>query len=145
VQIEYAQLTAAKVSNPKFRGKRGNSPDISKGISQSGMCRFESSEVSQPFLCSAGLPKRRENGPEIRAFRARAFVSRPPICQGEGGNGRKSPAFSANIPVLERLLAETGLITTAARPWLPILPPRLHGNGSRRGRWRLRFNCFRRC
>jgi hypothetical protein len=46
VRIEYAQLTAAKVSNPKFRRKRGNSPDISKGISQSGMCKFESSEVN---------------------------------------------------------------------------------------------------
>jgi hypothetical protein len=77
--------------------------------------RFESSRPSHPFLRSARLPKRRENGPEIRAFRAFAFVSGPPVCRGEGGNGRKSPAFSANIPVLERLLAETGLITTAAR------------------------------
>ena len=67
-----------------------------------------------PILRSARLPKRRENGREIRAFRALAFVSGPPVCRGEGGNVRKSPAFSANIPVLERLLAETGLITTAA-------------------------------
>ena len=68
VRIEYDQLTAAKVSNPKFREKRGNSSDISMGISQSGMCKFESSQVSQPFLRSARLPERRENGPEIRAF-----------------------------------------------------------------------------
>ena len=48
MRIQDAQLTAAKVSNPGFRGKARNSPDISKGISQSGMCKFESSEVSQP-------------------------------------------------------------------------------------------------
>jgi hypothetical protein len=36
---------AAKVSNPNFEEKSGNSPDISKGISQSGMCKFESSQV----------------------------------------------------------------------------------------------------
>jgi hypothetical protein len=47
VRIQNAQLTAAKVSNPGFRGKARNSPDISKGISQSGMCKFESSDVSQ--------------------------------------------------------------------------------------------------
>jgi hypothetical protein len=39
---------AAKVSNPKFRGKRGNFLDISKGNSHPGMRKFESSEVSQP-------------------------------------------------------------------------------------------------
>src|ERR1700730_7228350 len=36
-----------KSPTPNFEGKCGNSPDISKGISQSGMCKFESSEVSQ--------------------------------------------------------------------------------------------------
>jgi hypothetical protein len=41
------QLPAAKVSNPNFEEKSGNSPDISKGISQSGMCKFEASQVSQ--------------------------------------------------------------------------------------------------
>jgi len=56
VRIQYPQLTAAKVSNPKFRGKCGNFLDISKGISQSGMCKFESSEVSQPVRCSEILP-----------------------------------------------------------------------------------------
>jgi hypothetical protein len=47
VRIQDAQLTAAKVSNPDFEEKCGNSPDISKGISQLGIYRFESSEVSQ--------------------------------------------------------------------------------------------------
>jgi hypothetical protein len=47
VRIRDTQLPAAKVSNPDFEEKCGNSPDISKGISQSGMCKFESSRVSQ--------------------------------------------------------------------------------------------------
>ena len=73
VRIQYPQLTAAKVSNPKFRGKCGNFLDISKGISQSGMCKFESSEISQPFPRLAGLPERRENGPGFpRVYRCTA-------------------------------------------------------------------------
>ena len=47
VRIQDAQLPAAKVSSPRFRGKARNSPDISKGISQLGICKFESSKVSQ--------------------------------------------------------------------------------------------------
>jgi hypothetical protein len=47
VRIRDIQLSAAKVSNPNFAEKSGNSPDISKGISQSGICKFESSQVSQ--------------------------------------------------------------------------------------------------
>jgi hypothetical protein len=81
----------------------GNSPDISKGIFELGMCEFESSQVSQAFQRSAKLPKRRENGPEIQAFRAFAFVSGLSVCGSGGGNRRKSPAFPANIPVLETM------------------------------------------
>ena len=136
MRIEYAQLTAAKVSNLKFRGRSGNSLDISKGISQSAMCKFESSQVSHAFLRLARIPERRENGPEIRAFRAFAFVSGVPVCRGGGGNRRKSPAFSANIPVLESLWAETGLITTAARPWQLIWPD-LHSQPDGIGIFRL--------
>jgi hypothetical protein len=47
VRIRNTQLPAAKVSNPNFGEKCGNSLDISKGISQSGIYRFESSQVSQ--------------------------------------------------------------------------------------------------
>jgi hypothetical protein len=47
VRIRNAQLLAAKVSSPRFRGKVGNSPDISKAIFELGMCEFESSQVSQ--------------------------------------------------------------------------------------------------
>jgi hypothetical protein len=37
-----------KSPTPNLEEKCGNSPDISKGISQSGICEFESSKVSQP-------------------------------------------------------------------------------------------------
>jgi hypothetical protein len=53
VRIQYDQLSAAKVSNPEFRGKRGNSPDISKGIFQSGMWEFD------PFVVSQALAQRK--------------------------------------------------------------------------------------
>jgi hypothetical protein len=56
VRIRNAQLLAAKVSNPGFRGNVRNSPDISKGISELGMCEFESSQVSQAVRGSEKMP-----------------------------------------------------------------------------------------
>jgi hypothetical protein len=41
-------LQLQKSPTPDFEEKCGNSPDISKGISQLGIYKFESSEVSQP-------------------------------------------------------------------------------------------------
>jgi hypothetical protein len=41
-------------------------------------------------------------------FRAVDLVSRLPNRQLQGANWRKSPATPANIPVLQRLSAETG-------------------------------------
>src|ERR1700761_3545540 len=43
------------------------------------------------------------------AFRTFDCVSTPPNRQSQGSNRRKSPATPANIPVLQRLSAETGL------------------------------------
>jgi hypothetical protein len=68
VRIQYPQLTAAKVSNPKFRGKCGNFLDISKGISQSGICKFESSEVSQAFRVSENFLLWQQKGPPMAGF-----------------------------------------------------------------------------
>jgi hypothetical protein len=42
-------LQLQKSLTSDFKEKCGNSPDISKGISQLGMYKFESSQVSQPF------------------------------------------------------------------------------------------------
>jgi hypothetical protein len=53
-----------KSPTPNFEGKCGNSPDISKGISQSGMCKFESSEVElavQPTKFSAKVASKLGN------------------------------------------------------------------------------------
>ena len=44
----------------------------------------------------------------MRAFRELEFVSGLPNRQSQGANRRKSPATPANIPVLQRLSAETG-------------------------------------
>jgi len=51
-----------------FGGKRGNIPDISKGISQSGMCRFESSKVSQAARPNGRLRRFVEKGSYLLAF-----------------------------------------------------------------------------
>ena len=64
--------------------------------------------ASQPLRRSARLPRKSENGPEMPAFRALDFVSRLPNRQSQGANRRKSPATPANIPVSQRLSAETG-------------------------------------
>jgi len=39
-----------EVSGPNFFENVRNSPDISKGIFKAGMCKFESSQVSQSVL-----------------------------------------------------------------------------------------------
>jgi hypothetical protein len=108
VRIRNTQLLAAIVSNPRFRGKVRNSPDISKGISELGMCEFESSQISQAVRRLGGLPRKSEKRPQMPAFRAFDFVSGLPNRQWEGANRGKSLATPANIPVLRRLLAETG-------------------------------------
>jgi hypothetical protein len=95
--------------------------------------RFESSRRSQPFLQLATVYNLCLTGPEIWAFRAFNLVSKLPVSQSPGRNGGKSPVLSRKTPVLHRLLAETGPITTAAHHGtLPrlVLPPRLHGIGS---------------
>lgn len=45
-------LQLQKSPTPDFEEKCGNSADVSKGISQLGMCKFESSEVSQAVRVS---------------------------------------------------------------------------------------------
>jgi hypothetical protein len=60
-------------------------------------------------------PRNARMGPKSGPFFAFGFVSRLPLRPTWGGNRRKSPALSANIPVLRRLSPETGSIKTAAR------------------------------
>jgi len=71
--------------------------------------------ASHAVLQLATVYNLRRTGPEIRAFRAFDLVSRLPLSESLGRNGGKSPAYSGKIPILRRLLAETGSITTAAR------------------------------
>jgi hypothetical protein len=78
--------------------------------------RFESSRPSHALRGSNWLPEKRENRPEIRAFRVSDYVSVFLVQRSHGGNRRKSPALSGNIPVLRRLSAKTGLMRAAAVP-----------------------------
>jgi hypothetical protein len=76
--------------------------------------RILPSQPSSPVSGDSFQPA--PHSPEISAFRAFDFVSRLPIPQSRARSSRKSPALTAEIPVLKRLSAETGWITTAARP-----------------------------
>jgi hypothetical protein len=72
------------------------------------MWEFDPSQGSQPFRRAVGLRKKRANGPETRAFCVFCFVSRLPNRQSQDANRRKSPTTPSNIPIFERLPAETG-------------------------------------
>ena len=123
VRIRDAQLTAAEVSSRRFRGKCGNSSDISKGISQSGMSKFESSQVSQAFwrtdLTTSQCVKDRNSGPFTLGF-----CLHGPILHSESA---KRPKVSSRLRNYSRF-AETapgdfGSIGTAGRPasWQRLL------------------------
>jgi len=71
MRIQNSQPVAAKVSKLEIRGKEGKFPRHFNGLFQLGMCEARSLPGQPPIRCSARLPKRRENGPEIRAFAAR--------------------------------------------------------------------------
>jgi hypothetical protein len=66
-------LQLQKSLTPDFKEKCGNSPDISKGISQLGMYKFESSQVSQPVQGSGDPLANHEKGPPMAGFRAAAI------------------------------------------------------------------------
>lgn len=110
-------VNGPKVSKAANRQILGNSSKISKAEFQTGMWEFDPFQGSQPVLRLACVCNLRLKGPEIRAFRAFDLVYRLPHSQSPGRNSGKSPAHSREIPVLWRLSAETGSITTAARPW----------------------------
>jgi hypothetical protein len=107
VRIQYAQLRAAKVSNPIFEQKSGNSPDISKGISQLGMYEFESSQVSHAVRPGRTWPP--------------AVVEKPAI-SGLLQFNRRSPGSHLDGLRLE--------IAESLRPFIEIFP--FLGNGDRR-------------
>ena len=101
-------LQLQKSPTPDFEEKCGNSPDISKGISQSGMCKFESSQVSQPVTASEELAVWMAERPTIGGFcdlvgrlqNSRVYRIRRQLCG-------KSPPATADIPVFGRLSLET--------------------------------------
>jgi hypothetical protein len=102
------QLAVAKVSDPEFWGNVRNSTDISKGFFQSGMCEFESSEVSQPVRRLEILPSAMPEMPAMAAFANWLAVSRLRILALWRRKCRKSPAGCRIIPVFGRPQPETG-------------------------------------
>ena len=107
VRVQDTQLAAAKVSTPNLEEKCGNSPDISKGISRMGMCKFESSQGSQavPRLEASSLKV--QKSPLLAGFCNSVSVSKRPSRRTGGPFRQKSPATIANIPVFRRLSLET--------------------------------------
>ena len=104
----------AAIVPPLSRQLIGASPSGKAVDFDSTMRRFESSRPSQAVVRFPKLPNRPVNRPEIRAFRVSDSVPVLLVQRTRGRNRRKSPVLSGNIPVLRRLSAETGLITTAA-------------------------------
>lgn len=71
------------------------------------MPQFESSQVSQAFDGLAVPPMKREKGPETAGFRALCLVSNSRFFDFCARNCPKSPALSADIPILPRFSLET--------------------------------------
>jgi len=57
-----------EVSGPNFLENVPNSPDLSKGIFKAGMCKFESSQVSQAFFFFGEFSFLDEKGPPNASF-----------------------------------------------------------------------------
>src|SRR5437868_10239576 len=83
-----------------FEEKCGNSPDISKGFSQSGMSKFESSHVSQAVVCWAGFSQE-----------TREWAVKP----GSSAHSWAAPTKSLTPPNLSRT-SETEVFSVFAQP-----------------------------
>jgi hypothetical protein len=105
MRIQDVQLTAAKVSNPGIRGKARNSPDNSKGISQLGMCKFESSQVSQAVTQPEEVGAYASKSTAFHRLSVRrSRVSSLPKMATLARICRKSQAQAAEIPVFEETI-----------------------------------------
>jgi hypothetical protein len=71
----------------------------------SAIRRFDPSRPSQPFRRLVRLPKRRRNGPEMRAFRVSASVSGRPLCRVDG-----SPDVVDNQVTCIRVMGGYGMV-----------------------------------
>ena len=84
-----------KSPTPNFEEKCGNSTDISKGSFRSGMCKFESSQVSQPVPVAKRLPPKRPERPTISGllqFKGRSPRSRMSKLRVEVAESLRPPA-----------------------------------------------------
>jgi hypothetical protein len=96
-----------KVSGPDFRVFARNSPDISKGICELGMCEFETSQVSQAFRVSENFLLGLQKGPPMAGFSHRQMSLETDVRTFWAENSQKSPAEFKKTPVFWRLALET--------------------------------------
>jgi hypothetical protein len=102
-----AQLLAAKVSNPRYRGKVRNTADISKGVFELGMCEFESSQVSQAFLFSENCLFLIRKARQMRAFLIAWSLQRPMFALSGPTIPKSLRTNSIKLPFFQRLAPET--------------------------------------
>jgi hypothetical protein len=101
-------LRLQKSPTRDFEEKWGNSPDISKGSPQLGMCKFESSQVSQPVSKPQIMTLKGDKGPRLAGFCNCAPVSQLPNWRTRRPFREKSPGTTADIPVFRRFSPEIG-------------------------------------
>jgi hypothetical protein len=142
LRVRYGSRKSIVSSSLCILMKWGSSNPLEQArASAFAISRFDPFRPSQPFRRSARLPRKCEIGPEMPAFRAFDLVSRLPNRQSQSSNRRKSSATPANIPVSQRLSAETGfdhdcrsraavklaVVSSSGRTALgafsPVLPP----------------------
>jgi len=103
----FHNLQLQKSPSRVFGQNSGNSADISKAFFEMGISKFESSQVSQAVRRTAMTNPRRAKGPQTAGISRFGPPSPRSLSQSRGPNRQKSPAHSANIPVLRRPRPET--------------------------------------
>lgn len=137
-----SKLPASESPNSRLNGEKSagleagrmsrDSHEISKALFQLGMWKFDHFVVSYPACLWRQFATCGSQARDPGLSRIRPFLQT--IDRFRERNRRKSPMRSAEIPVLQRLSAEAGSITTATRPRTQlrtVLSPRLHEIGNR--------------
>ena len=106
-------LQLQKSPPPNLEEKCGNSPDISKGISRMGICKFESSQGSQavPRLEASSLKV--QKSPLLAGFCNSVSVSKRPSRRTGGPFGKSLRQLSRIFPFSGDFHWRHGSISTA--------------------------------
>ena len=115
VCTENFQLTGAKVSTPEFRGNKSKLSRHFKGLYLNRECGSSIPGWSATQFCVRPASQDARMGRKSRLFAHSVSSPNSRFADVEAEIAESLRPLSANIPVLERLWAETGSITTAAR------------------------------